>query len=290
MTIDCHVHLNNYHEETRAPTEENLRRLREQMAKHDLDQCLVLTSYMVNQDRPSASRLLDLLAGDSRIHIVEGLGVTGSTPVEWDNVEARLREGRTCGLKFYPGYEHVYPSDRAFEPAIALAAKYRVPIMIHTGDTFSPRGKLKYAHPLHVDEVAVDHPDVNFIVCHLGHPWFHDTAELLYKNQNVYADISGLTLEEFSAPLEAFMRQELEHLLLYSGEPDKILFGTDWPLVHMGPYLRFVNDLGLDPDHRAMLMGQTAARLFRLPSVDANSPTARSTGSGEPASEPSPYS
>jgi uncharacterized protein len=265
MIIDCHVHLNNYHVEEKAPTEEHLRRLREQMEKHRLDHVFVLSSYTVNPDRPSAARLLDVLKGDGKIHLVEGLGVTNDDqPVDWENVGARLREGLTRGLKIYPGYEHVYPYDKAFQPAFDLASKYKVPVMIHTGDTYAPTGKLKYAHPLHVDEVAVDWPDVNFVICHLGNPWFRDTAELLYKNHNVYADISGLVLEDFSAPLEEYLREELEDLLLYSGEMDKILYGTDWPLVKMGPYLRFVEQLELEPEHRRLLMGENAARLFRL--------------------------
>lgn len=264
MIIDCHVHLNNYYEEQRAPTEENLRRLREQMEKHQLDHCIVLTSYAVNQDRPSATRLLELVRGDPKIHVVEGLGVTSQPPVDWENVGTRLREGLTHGLKLYPGYEHVYPGDKAFGPAYELAAKYRVPVMIHTGDTYAPKAKLKFSHPMNVDEVAVDIPDVNFVLCHLGNPWMGDTAEIIYKNDNCYADISGLVLEEFSAPLESFMRRNLEELILYSGEPDKLLYGTDWPLVRMGPYLRFVEQLGLEPPFRDLLMWGNAARLFHI--------------------------
>jgi uncharacterized protein len=269
MIVDCHIHLNNYHlaqpSEAAGPAEDHLQRLREQMDKHGLDQCVVLTSYTVNPDRPSAARVLELLRGEPRLHVVEGLGVTGPAPMDWEGVEGRLRAGRTRGLKIYPGYEHAYPTDARFQPAYGLAAKYRVPVMVHTGDTYAPQGKLKFAHPLQVDEVAVDHPDVDFVVCHLGNPWFRDTAELLYKNENVYADISGLVLEEFTAPMEAYMREELQDLLLYSGEPDKILYGTDWPLVRMGPYLRFVEQLALTPEHRAMLLGENAVRLFRLP-------------------------
>ncbi len=267
MIVDCHVHLNDYHSDARLPTGEHLRVLREQMERHGLDHCMVLTSYRVNQDRPSVQALRELLKGDERLHMVEGLGVTADEPVDWEGVGARLREGVTRGLKIYPGYEHVYPTDALFEPAYALAARYKVPVMVHTGDTYAPQGKLKYAHPLHVDDVAVDHPDVQFVICHLGNPWFRDTAEIVYKNDNVSADISGLVLEEFTAPLERIMREELEELILYTGEPDSILYGTDWPLVRMGPYLRFVEQLSLEPEHRAMLMGKNAARLFRLPQL-----------------------
>lgn len=264
LIIDCHVHLNNYHAEERQPTEEHLRRLREQMEKWSLDACIVLTSYQVNQDRPSAARLLELLQKDPRIHVVEGLGVTGETPLDWENVGRRLKERLTIGLKLYPGYEHVYVSDKEFQPAIELAGKYKVPVMVHAGDTYSPRGKLKYSHPLHVDEVAVDYPDVQFVICHLGNPWFRETAELVYKNDNVHADISGLVLEEFSAPLEARMREELRDLLLFSGDPDSLMFGTDWPLVRMGPYLRFVGALGLEPEQREKLMSLNALRVFGI--------------------------
>ena len=272
MIVDCHIHLNDYTSETRAKPKEHVTRLREQMAKHSLDQCIVITFYIVTPERPSAQQVLDALGKEERIHGVEGLGVTSSTPPDWEAVERRLKDRRTVGLKIYPGYEHAYPSDGRFEPAYEMAARHQVPVMVHTGDTYAPQAKLKYAHPLNVDEVAVDHPNVDFVVCHLGNPWFHDTAELLYKNENVYADISGLVLEEFTAPLEAYMRDELKNLLLYSGEPHKILYGTDWPLVRMAPYLRFVDQLGLTPEHRALLLGENTARLFRLPKISPKQP------------------
>lgn len=263
--IDCHVHLNNYHETERAPTEENIQRLRDQMDKWHLDHVIVLSSYRVNEDRPSAARLSELLGGDPRIHLVEGLGVTADAPIDWAGVDDRLKKGLTKGLKIYPGYEHAYPTDSLFVPVIELAGKYKVPVMVHTGDTYAPSAKLKFAHPLHVDELCVDYPGVDFVICHCGNPWFRDTAEIVYKNENAYADISGLVLEEFTTPVEAYMREELEDLLLYAGDPHSFLFGTDWPLVRMGPYLRFVENLDLAPEHRRMLLAENAASLFRIP-------------------------
>ena len=34
--------------------------------------------------------------------------------------------------------------------------------MIHTGDTYSPKAKVRQAQPLLVDDIAVDYPDVRF--------------------------------------------------------------------------------------------------------------------------------
>jgi hypothetical protein len=70
-----------------------------------------------------------------------------------------------------------------------------------------------------VDDVAVDYPDVKFVICHLGNPWFQDTAEVLYKNDNVYADISGLTLGDFDYDFERYMVMRVKDMIMYMGDP-----------------------------------------------------------------------
>jgi predicted TIM-barrel fold metal-dependent hydrolase len=41
-----------------------------------------------------------------------------------------------------------------------MAIEYDVPVMFHSGDTYAPTGKLKYSHPLPIDDLAVDYPDL----------------------------------------------------------------------------------------------------------------------------------
>ena len=118
--------------------------------------------------------------------------------VDVPRIERGLKSGQYSCIKIYLGYVHQYAYDKNYEPAYQLAEKYHVPVVFHTGDTDSKRAKLKYADPLTVDEVAVDHPNVNFIICHLGSPWFGDCMEVVYKNKNVYTDISGLVLGNFT--------------------------------------------------------------------------------------------
>jgi uncharacterized protein len=263
--IDCHVHLNNYHEGNPRPTHQNVAELRAQMDKHRIDHVIAITSYLVNDHRPSASQVLEEVWGDERIHVVEGIPMHDPKNVDWAAVEERLKSEHIHGLKFYPGYQPFYPSDKECHPAYELAAKYDVPVMVHTGDTYAPQGKLKYAHPLNVDEVAVDFRDVTFIICHLGNPWTRDVAEIIYKNDNVYADISGLILaEEHTSKLERYMVNNVREIVTYAGERDKLLYGTDWPLVRMKPYLDFVKSLRLGRKELEMLMWQNTARIFGI--------------------------
>ena len=98
--------------------------------------------------------------------LVPGMHAVGlADPTETDDehlerVEDTLKTGKVKALKAYSGYIHYGPDAPGYLPYFQLAAKYKIPIIFHTGDTYSHRAKVKYAHPLLVDEVAVDHPEV----------------------------------------------------------------------------------------------------------------------------------
>lgn len=152
---------------------------------------------------------------------------------------------------------------RRSRPWFRLAAKHDVPVMIHTGDTYSKTAKIRNAHPLLVDDIAVDFSDT--ILCHAGNPWFTDAAQVLYKNDSVYTDISGLVLGEFSAELERFMRNRLRDMITFMGDPGRqLLYGSDWPLVRMAPYVDFLDSLDLPAEHKEHIAWKTAALLFRI--------------------------
>lgn len=265
MLIDCHVHLNNYHEESRQPTEKNLEDLLAKMNEWGVDHAVAITSYIHNVDRPSTEDLLSLCAEEPRITLVEGLRWRGDDRTDLFGLEERIRDGQVKGIKLYPGYEPYAINDQSLEAVFNIAAKRDVPVMIHTGDTYSKKAKVRHAHPLLVDDVAVDYPDVKFVICHLGNPWFKDTAEVLYKNDNVYADISGLVLGELKTDFEEYLVRQLKEMIYYMGDPGRqLMYGSDWPLVRMGPYVKFLNGLGLEGDDVDAVRWKTAAKLFKI--------------------------
>jgi predicted TIM-barrel fold metal-dependent hydrolase len=268
MLIDCHVHLNNYYTEGgehRRPTEENVRRLFDTMAENGVDHSVVLTSYKVDVDRPSAEHVLEILAQDPRTTVVEGLRWRGESRTDLFNMEERIRDGMVNGIKLYPGYDKYPINDPSLEAVFRLAAKHDVPVMIHCGDTFARDAKVRMAHPLLVDDVAVDYPEVRFVICHLGNPWFQDAAEVLYKNDNVYADMSGLILGEFTYEFERYLVARVKDMIMYMGDPSRqLMYGSDWPLVEMGPYVKFLENLEFADEARQNIAWRTAAALFKI--------------------------
>jgi predicted TIM-barrel fold metal-dependent hydrolase len=265
VIIDCHVHLNNYHEGTSQALEVSVSRLRAAMAESGIDYALVLTSYEVSPDRPSVREVIGAIGEAKELGVVAGISYLHYKEKDLRELADDLRAGRVKGLKLYPGYEPFYPHDKRLKVVYDLAEEFDVPVMIHSGDTYSPKGKLKYAHPLEIDEVAVDHPKVKFVICHLGNPWLTDAMEVVYKNANVYADISGLMLGEFSQAFEDYMNDEIEDVITYAGEPEKFLFGTDWPICSMRSYVDFVGRLEISERDRHLILYENSRRIFKLP-------------------------
>lgn len=264
MIIDCHTHINNYHQEDVESLSLCLAELRRNMRRNRIDLALVLTSYKVTPGRPSTKLVVEATRGMNDVYVIAGISYIGYHPDQLAELETYVTEGTVKGLKLYPGYEPFYPHDPKLDTVYAFAAKHRIPVMIHSGDTYSPRGKVKFSHPLQVDEVAVDHPDVNFVICHIGNPWIRDCMEVVYKNANVYTDISGLVLGNFTDRFEQYMRKQLQEMLLFGVEAENVLFGTDWPISSMESYVEFIEELALPQKEKKKILFENSVEVFHL--------------------------
>jgi predicted TIM-barrel fold metal-dependent hydrolase len=192
-------------------------------------------------------RTLEVAIQVPGMHAIGVADPTRTEPEHFRKVEALLEARSVVALKAYLGYLHFEPAHPNYRRYYELAAQYGIPMLFHTGDTYSPQAKLKYAHPLGVDEVAVDHPRTRFVMCHVGNPWMLDAAEVIYKNVNVWTDLSGLlvgTDEDFASEEGREAAHELSHAIRrairYSERPNRFLYGTDWPLAPMLPYRDFI--------------------------------------------------
>jgi hypothetical protein len=264
VIIDCHTHLNRYEEGQWATLQERYAELKREMRANGVDHAFVLSSYKVTEERPSTTEILEVVGDDPQIGVIAGVSYYDYRAADLADLRVLLREGRIRGLKLYPGYEAFYVHDPRMRVIYELAGEFGVPVMIHTGDTFDPKGKVKYAHPLEVDEVAVDFRDVTFVICHLGNPWVTDAMEVIYKNENVVGDISGFTLGQFDERFEQYMLQAVKQVLTFAGDPSSLLYGTDWPICQMSSYLRFVRNLGLTEEETELVLWKNTARIFKL--------------------------
>ena len=264
MIVDCHTHLNRYIPEQPASLHERYAQLRAEMEANGIDYSIVLSSYKVNEERPSTAEIIRLVHDDERIGVAAGISFYDLSGEAVPELRALLETGRVRALKLYPGYQAFYVYDPQLRGVYALAAEFGVPVMIHMGDTYDRMGKLKYTHPLTIDEAAVDFREVNFVICHMGNPWLMDAAEVIYKNENVSGDISGFTLGTFEERFERLMVAKMRDVIAYANGTGGLLYGTDWPISDMASYLRFVEKLELTGEETENLLWRNAAKIFRL--------------------------
>lgn len=277
--IDVHIHLSD-----RPGFADNARRIGheanyphlEQLYKHhgivravamgsgpgaDDGQCRPLTAGFLNEAGEAALPAhIGYCAGlQSRELNRENLKAT------LDAFDTQLRKPNCMGIKIYLGYNFIYPSDPLHRDFYDLAAQHNVPVVFHTGDTANPRGKIKYSHPLGVDEVAVDHPDTTFVMAHYGNPFIVDATEVAKKNPNVYIDLSALAQGCFDVDwFYENYRGYVEHLrtwLAYLGDEGKLMFGSDFPLCNVPAYIELIARLFNERAHDAVFY-ENALRVF----------------------------
>jgi len=253
----------------RASAENVARVVREQMHAAGMTHAAAMGVIDSTPDDPlGIARTLEIASGVSNLYAI---GVADPRRSDLDHIrrcEQQIRTGRVIALKGYLGYLHYFPNDPGYLPYLRLAEQFKLPFYFHTGDTYSAYAKLKFAHPLTVDEVAVDFPKVNFILCHVGNPWTVEAAEVVYKNINVWTDLSGLLVgpdEDFRDDARSDARRDaIERIRLafrYAERPNRFLYGSDWPLAPMPAYADFIRKV-IPADFQDMVFRDNARTLF----------------------------
>jgi predicted TIM-barrel fold metal-dependent hydrolase len=281
--IDVHVHVTNAklpgiiaeHPLLDGPEPPLASLLKSEMDRAGITQILAMGRLEAPRSDPlgiaGIRRLISFVPG---LHAIGAIDPTRNSPAHFRAVESVLKEGAVKALKIYLGYIHLPPDSPSYAPYYELAATYKIPVVFHTGDPYSRKAKVRFAHPLLVDDVAVDNPDVRFVLAHFGNPWLIDAAEVVYKNDNVWADLSGLIIGDealfeghFAArkpvPEITSAIPQVRDAIRYTGRPDRFLYGSDWPLAPMASYRKLVEAI-VPPESRKAIFLDNARDLFGL--------------------------
>lgn len=245
--------------------------LRREMQAADITHALAMGCWNAPEDDPlGVAETLTLARSVPGLFAIGVADPTRTDAAHLRRVEAVLAAKQVHALKGYLGYLHYPPDHAGYRPYYELAERYQLPFIFHTGDTYSPFAKLRFAQPLLIDDVAVDHPKVKLVLAHLGNPWLTDAAEVVYKNINVWADLSGLvvgdaasfTAEERQEMLEE-ARQALRRAFRFAERPNRFVHGSDWPLAPMAAYRAFIA-AAIPELYHTMIFEENARALFRL--------------------------
>mgnify|MGYP000934785916 FL=1 len=119
-------------------------------------------------------------------------GVDPLDPEAPDKLQDAFTRLNLKGLNLHTGRHHLLPSDPRMEPIYEICERYHKPIMFHAGLSWEPDTQTSYCTPLAFEIVAEKHPKLKICMGHFGWPWVRETAMLMLKYPNVYADTGAL--------------------------------------------------------------------------------------------------
>ena len=166
------------------------------------------------------------------------------------------------GFKFHPSLQAFAPNDTAFYPLWEAIESLGVPALFHTGQTGIGAGlpggrgiKLRLSDPMLVDDVAADFPGLTVILAHPSVPWAASSISIATHKANAYIDLSGWSPRYFPANLVRAANSYLQ---------DKVLFGTDYPLLTPQRWLRDFDALDLKPEAKSKILKANAIKVLGL--------------------------
>jgi len=181
-----------------------------------------------------------------------------------------IEELKMNGLKWHPdnGY---YPNSKEAYAVLEVANELGVPLLTHCSPLSGSRAK--YAHPIHLDDIALDFPNVDIIAAHSGGMWWREWAALAHSKKNICGDLAMWQLHAVAKP--DYFRRYLREMLDIVGS-EQVLFSTDGPvfepIVSNQRWVEIIKSLineGSDgirfsSEEVEAILGGNAARIFKL--------------------------
>lgn len=166
------------------------------------------------------------------------------------------------GFKFHPNLQEFYPNDRSAYVLYQALEELGVIALFHTGQTGigagTPGGggvRLKYSNPMYVDDVAADFPGMPIVLAHPSVPWQDEALSIATHKRHVHIDLSGWSPKYFPPQLVHYANSLLQ---------DKVLFGSDYPVITPDRWLADFEKLELKPEVRPKILKDNAVRLLGL--------------------------
>ncbi len=173
-----------------------------------------------------------------------------------------VREIRRCvrelgfkGIRILPWLWELPPTHARFYPVYSECCELGVPFCTQVGHT-GPLMPSEVGRPIpYIDQVAIDFPELVIACGHIGYPWTEEMIAVATKHRNVYIDTSAYTARRYPPALVAYVRAHGR---------DKVMFGSNWPMIAPAKALEGLGELGLDEKTRTAFLSGNAARVFSL--------------------------
>ncbi|MEQ8801688.1 MAG: amidohydrolase family protein, partial [Haliea sp.] len=159
------------------------------------------------------------------------------------------------GVRIVPWLWDLPPNDRRYYPIYAVCAELGVPLCTQIGHT-GPLQRSETGRPIpYLEDVLLEFPGLKVVGGHVGFPWIDELVSLAVKFPDFYVDSSAYIARRYPPAFVDFMK---------GPGRDRVMFGTNWPMLSPRQCLAGLDELDLDADVIDAFLGDTAKRVFKL--------------------------
>lgn len=170
-------------------------------------------------------------------------------------LEEAVKEHGFKGIHIHPHGFGFPPNHAYYFPFYAKCQELEVPAVLSMGHSLEPV-PMEFGRPIHLDEVALYFPKLKIVCAHTGWPWVEEAIALAARHPNVFIGTSAYAPKYWKPEMVRFLDSRRGH--------DKVMWGTDWPLIKHEESLQQIDDLGLKEESKERLLYANAARVFDL--------------------------
>ena len=233
-----------------------------------MDRCGIERSFLIAQRsgdlriQGSAHMPTDYIAGLVEKYPDRYSGLIGIDPSRimesLAEVEHAVRDLGFVGAHLYPHWFDEAPDAAKYYPFYAKCCELDIPIQMQVGHclVYNPHRRLpSVGHPICLDRIAMDFPDLKLIGIHIGYPWYEEMISVAWKHPNVHIGLDAYAPKHWPEATRKYMN---------SFGQDKVMFGTDWPVVDPERAMSDVAEMEWKPEAKRKVMRGNALKLYGL--------------------------
>ncbi|MFA5362887.1 MAG: amidohydrolase family protein [Candidatus Omnitrophota bacterium] len=173
--------------------------------------------------------------------------------VSWRDELARIKE-KADGVKLQPEFQNFYVDDKKIYPVYEMMEQLQLPVLFHCGEELSGT-MLVRSSAVRILKVKKDFPRLTIIAAHYGGFRLWEEVEKYLIGTDVFLD---------TAFFFGFLpREKIIHLLL-EHRSDRLLFGSDFPLVDQKKDLDYLAGLDVPDDLKERILYRNARELLGI--------------------------
>lgn len=163
------------------------------------------------------------------------------------------------GAHLYPHWFFMEPDHRKYYPFYAKCVELDIPIQMQVGHCLnyledSPTHR-SVGRPILLDTIACDFPELKLVGIHIGYPWVEEMISVAQKHDNVYIGSDAHAPKHWKPEFVEFID---------SWGSDKVIYGTDFPVIDMERARREIDELDIRPESKRKFLRDNAQRVYDL--------------------------